>query len=111
MTPCLQELAQIGRVAVSFDPFQHGARRIESQEALRSREAGLSLGGDISLAAAGMARRVAAVATGIATPDWLRPGFQWVTLHEGVAHCYPPEMWATAKAWFQIHLAAAGTEP
>ncbi len=215
MTPCLQELAQIGLVAVSFDPFQHGARRIESQEALRNRVAGnvrrwfwpilyqtatevslildwcaarvqgepacgvggISMGGDISLAAAGMDRRVAAVAACIATPDWLRPGsheppgepddLAWqayqaanplthaahyrhapaiamecgaddtqvppdgaqrfarqledvykdhprkmrVTLHEGVAHRYTPEMWANAKAWFQTHLAVAGTEP
>ncbi len=112
MIPYLQELAQASFVAVSFDPFEHGARRVESQEALRSRVVGnirrwfwpilhqtatevsqvidwsverlhvkpgcgvggISMGGDISIAAAGKDRRIVAVAAGIATPDWLRPG-------------------------------------
>lgn len=35
---------------------------------------GISMGGDIAVTAAGVDRRVGAVAAGIATPDWLRPG-------------------------------------
>jgi dienelactone hydrolase len=35
---------------------------------------GISMGGDISVAAAGADKRIAAVAACIATPDWLRPG-------------------------------------
>ena len=110
--PYLQDLAEVGFVAASFDPFQHGARRIESQEALQSRVVGnirrwfwpilhqtatevsqvldwcvaqlqvetacglggISMGGDIAVTAAGKDHRVAAVAAGIATPAWLRPG-------------------------------------
>jgi dienelactone hydrolase len=37
---------------------------------------GISLGGDISLAAAGLDTRIRRVAAIIATPDWLRPGMQ-----------------------------------
>lgn len=112
MLPQLSDLAKAGFVAVSFDPYQHGERRIESQEALRARirgnirryfwpilahtaeetstiidwaiarfgvEAqigmgGISMGGDISIAAAGIDQRITAVAACIATPDWMRPG-------------------------------------
>ena len=35
---------------------------------------GISMGGDIAVAAAGLDARLAVVAAGIATPDWLRPG-------------------------------------
>jgi uncharacterized protein len=35
---------------------------------------GISMGGDISVAAAGLDRRVQVVAATVATPDWLRPG-------------------------------------
>jgi dienelactone hydrolase len=35
---------------------------------------GISMGGDISVAAAGADKRITAVAACIATPDWLRPG-------------------------------------
>ncbi len=35
---------------------------------------GISMGGDISVAAAGLDDRIAGVAAAIATPDWLRPG-------------------------------------
>jgi uncharacterized protein len=35
---------------------------------------GLSMGGDISITAAGMDKRIRRVAAVIATPDWLRPG-------------------------------------
>ena len=112
MEPYLADLAKVGFVALSFDPFQHGERRIESQEALRARVVGnirryfwpilaqtaeetptiidwaitklavaetvgiggISMGGDISVAAAAVDARIGAVAAGIATPDWLRPG-------------------------------------
>lgn len=215
MIPYLQDLAEVGFVGASFDPFQHGARRIESQEHLQSRVVGnirrwfwpilhqtarevsqvldwsaahlqveptcglggISMGGDIAVAAAGMDHRLAAVAAGIATPDWLRPGSHeptgepdesaWqayhaanplthiaryshapaiafdcgaddtqvppegaqrfarlladvyadqplkmrVSLHEGVAHRYTPEMWANARAWFKTHLGTTGLSP
>lgn len=112
MAPYLRELAAAGFTALSFDPFQHGARRMESQAVLQERVTGnirrwfwpilhrtaeevsqvldwagrtlevepgsglggISMGGDISVAAAGLDRRVRAVSAGIATPDWLRPG-------------------------------------
>ncbi len=35
---------------------------------------GISMGGDISVAAAGLDRRIKRVAAMVATPDWLRPG-------------------------------------
>jgi dienelactone hydrolase len=110
--PQLQELAQHGFVALSFDPYQHGKRATESCEELVARilgnirrhfwpilahtaedapkiidwaaahlgitgticTGGISMGGDISLAAAGIDRRIACVAACVATPDWLRPG-------------------------------------
>lgn len=37
---------------------------------------GLSMGGDIAIAAAGIDHRIKRVAATIATPDWLRPGMQ-----------------------------------
>ncbi len=37
---------------------------------------GLSMGGDISVAAAGIDHRIQRVAAVVATPDWLRPGMQ-----------------------------------
>ena len=37
---------------------------------------GLSMGGDITVAAAGIDHRIERVAATIATPDWLRPGMQ-----------------------------------
>jgi dienelactone hydrolase len=108
----LLDLAAAGFVGLSFDPYQHGERRVESLEALRERVrgnirryfwpilaqtaeetpaiidwakqtlgvnpqvgmGGISMGGDISVAAAGVDRRIVAVAACIATADWLRPG-------------------------------------
>ncbi len=35
---------------------------------------GISMGGDIAVAAAGLDQRIVAVSAGIATPDWMRPG-------------------------------------
>lgn len=109
----IESLAEAGFHAVSFDPYQHEDRRIESQEELSRRihsnirqhfwpilgrtieevprvidwglerfdvdpagvgVGGISMGGDIALAVAGIDHRVTAVACGIATPDWLRPG-------------------------------------
>ena len=110
---------------LSFDAWQHGARRIESEEELRTRVlsnirrwfwpilyrtardavavldwsehrldlrgtagiGGVSMGGDIAVAVAGMDKRIAAVSAIIATPDWLRPG-----------SCEPPGM-PDARAW------------
>lgn len=123
--PQLLDLAAMGFTALSIDAWQHGARRIESEEALRDRVrgnirrwfwpilhqtardaiavldwsehrfglkgtagiGGVSMGGDIAVAVAGMDKRVAAVSAVIATPDWLRPG-----------SCEPPGV-PDAKAW------------
>ncbi len=108
----LREFARHGFVALSFDPFQHGERRIEPNAELVKRvrgnirrffwpilaksaeetpkvidwaiqtlavrrEAGIggiSMGGDISVAAASVDPRIVAVSACVATPDWLRPG-------------------------------------
>ncbi|NBV21781.1 MAG: hypothetical protein EBS05_07645 [Proteobacteria bacterium] len=108
----LREFAKKGFVALSFDPFQHGERRIETKEELvkrvrgnirrffwpilaRSAEetpdvidwaiktlgvrnevgmGGISMGGDISVAAASVDQRIVAVSACVATPDWMRPG-------------------------------------
>lgn len=108
----LREFAKRGFVALSFDPHQHGERRIESKEELVKRVrgnirkffwpilaksaeetpkvidwaiktlevrrevgiGGISMGGDISVAAAGVDQRIVAVSACVATPDWLRPG-------------------------------------
>jgi dienelactone hydrolase len=37
---------------------------------------GISMGGDVSIATAGIDRRIHCVATMLATPDWLRPGMK-----------------------------------
>jgi uncharacterized protein len=37
---------------------------------------GISMGGDMSIATAGIDRRIHCVATMLATPDWLRPGMK-----------------------------------
>jgi dienelactone hydrolase len=114
MIPYLQDLAAAGFVALSLDPWQHGARGTESQTELQTRVfgnfrrymwpilgqttldllriidwaiatlnvephisvGGLSMGGDIAVAAAGLDHRIKRVAATIATPDWLRPGMQ-----------------------------------
>ena len=108
----LVELARNGFVALSFDPYQHGERRIEPNPDLvkrvrgnirryfwpilaRSAEetsgiidwamkelgvrqevgmGGISMGGDIAVAAAGVDRRIKVVSAVVATPDWMRPG-------------------------------------
>jgi uncharacterized protein len=108
----LKEFARNGFVALSFDPYQHGERRIEPNEELvkrvrgnirryfwpilaRSAEetkqvidwaikelkvkrevgmGGISMGGDISIAAAGVDKRIKVVSACVATPDWMRPG-------------------------------------
>ena len=108
----LRDLAKRGFVALSFDPYQHGERRIESREELVNRVrgnirrffwpilartaeetpkvidwavktlgvrpevgmGGISMGGDIAVAAAGVDHRIIVVSACVATPDWLRPG-------------------------------------
>jgi dienelactone hydrolase len=110
--PQLRDLANAGFVALSYDPWQHGERRMETQEELCQRihsnirrhfwpilartaeessqiidwaiatlgvapkvcMGGVSMGGDISVAASGVDQRIKAVAACVATPDWLRPG-------------------------------------
>lgn len=108
----LLDLAAAGFVGLSFDPYEHGERRLETLEALRERVrgnirryfwpilaytaeetpavldwavqtlgvapqvgmGGISMGGDISVTAAGVDQRIVAVCACIATADWLRPG-------------------------------------
>jgi dienelactone hydrolase len=110
--PQLRDLAKHGFVALSFDPYQHGERRIEPNPELVSRVrgnirryfwpilartaeetpriidwavrelgvrrevgmGGVSMGGDIAVAAAGVDSRIKAVSACVATPDWMRPG-------------------------------------
>lgn len=110
--PQLAALADAGFVALSFDPYQHGERLVETREELLTRivgnircyfwpilaltseefpkvidyaianfgitgkimAGGVSMGGDIAVAASGLDKRISAVAACIATPDWLRPG-------------------------------------
>ena len=108
----MREFAKHGFVGLSFDPYQHGERRIEPNEALSKRVVGnirrffwpilartaeetpkvidwaietlkvrkevgmggISMGGDISVAAASVDRRIKAVSACVATADWMRPG-------------------------------------
>lgn len=108
----LEAFAAEGMCAISFDPYQHGERKVEPQEVLVRRVVGnirnyfwpiltltaeevpriidwavaelgilgrvmiggISMGGDIAAAAAGLDHRIHAVAACIATPDWMRPG-------------------------------------
>jgi len=111
--PYLELLSAAGFHALSFDPWQHEDRRIESQEELMARVhsnirrhfwpilgrtieevpqvidwaidrfeidpnriglGGISMGGDIAIAAAGIDRRIHVIGASLATPDWLRPG-------------------------------------
>jgi dienelactone hydrolase len=114
MLPYLQELADSGFVALSFDAWQHGGRGSENSPELAARVfsnfrremwpilgqttldtlrvvdwaiqslgvppevymGGISMGGDIAVAAAGVDQRIRRVAAMVATPDWLRPGMQ-----------------------------------
>lgn len=108
----LRLFADAGFTAVSYDPYEHGERMRESEEAFRHKlrvnkrryfwpmialtaeeyprvidwafdsfgldgavlAGGISMGGDIAVTAAGLDRRIRAVAACISTPDWLRPG-------------------------------------
>jgi dienelactone hydrolase len=113
MFPYLEQLASVGFLAMSFDPWQHGERGtgmppeqmftmamgdfpntiwpIIGQSALDVLKVidwamteytitlpvcigGISLGGDIAVAAAGTDSRIGVVSAINATPDWLRPG-------------------------------------
>jgi dienelactone hydrolase len=115
--PYLQELAAAGFVAVSYDPWQHGARYVGTetleqrfasakanyyyhvwpmvgQSALESLRVidwaiasfgieppcyigGISLGGYIAVAAAGLDPRIGCVGGIVCTPDWRVPGLHW----------------------------------
>jgi uncharacterized protein len=112
--PYINDLADAGFLALSFDPWQHGGRGTESPDAIAMRVfgnfrrhmwpilgqttldtmriidwaigtlgvresvvmGGVSMGGDIAVAAAGIDRRIERVATVVSTPDWLRPGMR-----------------------------------
>src|SRR3954447_10517264 len=107
--PFLRELAGVGFLAVSFDPWQHGERGTESSEEIRARvfgsfrrhmwpilgqttldalrvldhfdsgdvlAGGVSMGGDVAVALAGIDPSVSRVATIVSTPDWTRPGMR-----------------------------------
>lgn len=124
----LIRLASEGYLAVSFDPAQHGARRISSQEELVERvrgnirkyfwpiltltaeefprmidwaldefsiagrvmAGGISMGGDIAVAAGSVDTRISVISACIATADWLRPNSHEPPGHADVyaAHCY-----------------------
>ncbi|MBE9078894.1 hypothetical protein IQ241_16610 [Romeria aff. gracilis LEGE 07310] len=147
----LNDVAGLGFMALSFDPWQHGDRkqilpatanekrrfgfwwrdRAESREQIRTRVfgqfrqhmwpilgqttldtlrvidwamatlgvgpdvrmGGLSMGGDIAVAAAGIDSRIQRVAAVIATPDWCRPGMHQIgnpeqLLEQGKADAY-----------------------
>lgn len=137
--PFLQELAGVGFVAVSLDPWQHGERATESEEQIMERvfgnfrrhmwpilgqttldslrvldwattnlgsgpevvAGGVSMGGDVAVALAGIDKRVTRVASIVATPDWTRPGMRDIRdpsrfLPQGQADAY--------AQWFYDHL-------
>jgi alpha-beta hydrolase superfamily lysophospholipase len=62
---------------------------------------GLSMGGDIAIAAAGIDHRIEWIAAVIATPDWLRPGMQDV-FNPGTL--LPPGEPDTYAQYFYAHL-------
>jgi dienelactone hydrolase len=108
----LTTFAEAGFYALSFDPYQHGERSVETREELIERilsnirrhfwpilaltaeefpkvidqavemlditgkvmVGGISMGGDIAVAASGVDSRISAVTACVATPDWLRLG-------------------------------------
>jgi dienelactone hydrolase len=107
----LEDLAEQGYTALSFDPYQHGERMIDTREELCERiknnirryfwpilaqtardvpsiidwaeqelgitkvgMGGISMGGDITVAACGLDHRIQVGTPCIATPDWMRPG-------------------------------------
>jgi len=112
LVPYLEDLADRGFIAVSFDPYDHGERMRDTPEMFQAKmdrnkrryfwpimahtideiprlidwakaslgatgkvvAGGLSMGGDIAVAAAGLDSRIVAAAACISTPDWLRPG-------------------------------------
>ncbi len=137
MRPYLEDLAQAGFVALSFDPHLHGARLTSSREQLHEcvrnnlrrwfwpilhqtacdvstvldwcadhlqvvpacGVGGISMGGDIAVAAAGRDRRIVAVSAGIATPDWMRPG------------SFEPPGQPDTQAWSAYHASNPFTHP
>lgn len=125
MVPYLEALTAAGFVALSFDPWQHGARGQETPDKITARVfgnfrremwpilgqttldtlrivdwavatlhvtpqvaiGGISMGGDIAVAAAGLDHRIERVAAVVATPDWLRPGMRELNNPD---HVLPP---------------------
>jgi dienelactone hydrolase len=108
----LRTLAGRGYHALSYDPWQHGARAVENPQGLQARVfgnfrrymwpiigqtaldalrildwaaatwdlapevavGGISMGGDVAVAVAGLDPRVQCAAAIASTPDWTRPG-------------------------------------
>jgi len=146
----LIDLSNLGFVAISFDPWQHGARGTETRAALIARVfghfrrymwpiigqsaldasrvvdwamrkfepnggvsiGGISMGGDVAIAAAGFDRRIDCVATIIATPDWLRPGMRdldGALIEQGEADRYAQFFYDTLNP--MTHLAAYAACP
>jgi dienelactone hydrolase len=65
------------------------------------RVGGLSMGGDIAVAAAGIDRRIQRVAAVVATPDWLRPGMHDLFEPERLVDQGEPDSYAR---WFYDEL-------
>lgn len=61
---------------------------------------GISMGGDVAVATAGLDKRVRCVATILATPDWLRPGMKDYINPEVVFHQGEPD--AYAKFFYEM---------
>jgi uncharacterized protein len=137
--PFLHQLADAGCVAASLDPWQHGERGTESEEAIRARvfsnfrkymwtiighttldalrvidwaveelgagpqvvTGGVSMGGDIAVAVAGIDRRVTRVASIVATPDWTRPGMRVI---DDPATVQPQGRADAYAQWLYAHL-------
>jgi len=65
------------------------------------RVGGLSMGGDVAVAAAGIDRRIERVAAVVSTPDWLRPGMRDLSHPERLLEPGEPDSYAR---WFYDQL-------
>lgn len=139
VVPFLGELAAVGFVAASFDPWRHGERGSESAEEIRARvfggfrrqmwpilghttldalrvidwaldalgagptvvAGGISMGGDVAVALAGVDPRISCVAAIGSTPDWTRPGMRDLADPSRVLPQGEPDAYAR---WFYEHL-------